>query len=69
MKDDFDWTEFKGEEVVRSTRAIVVYLNPDNDVVIRQEAPMYTDDEPWIVIPRVDVAKLIAKLKQLSEVN
>ncbi len=69
MRDDFDWNEFKGEEIVRSTRAVVAYLNPDNDIVIRQEAPMYNDEEPWIVIPRANVANLIDKLKQLSEAH
>ena len=65
----FDWNEFKGDEIVRSTRAVIVYLNPDNDIVIRQEAPMYTDEEPFILIPSASVPKLIEKLKQLSEAH
>ena len=69
MTGAFDWNEFKGDEVVRSTRAVIVYLNPDADIVIRQEAPMYNDDEPFIVIPKANVPKLIEKLKQLSEAH
>ncbi|WBY06358.1 hypothetical protein PIB19_12115 [Sphingomonas sp. 7/4-4] len=69
MSDKFDWSEFKGDEIVRSTRAVIVYLNPDNDVVIRQEAAPYEDDEPWIVIPRQSVPRLIEKLKQLAEAH
>ncbi|WP_295631839.1 hypothetical protein [Novosphingobium sp.] len=69
MSDDFDWNDFKGEEIVRSTRAVVAYLNPDNDIVIRQEAAMYNDEEPWIVIPRANVPKLIERLKLLTEAH
>ena len=69
MRDDFDWSEFRGDEVVRSQRAIVVYLNPDEDVVIRQEEGPGSDGDDWIVIPKRDVFQLIQKLKKLTEAN
>ncbi len=69
MSDEFDWSEFKGEEVVRAQQAVVVYENPDGDLAIRQEAAPYAKDDAWVVIPKKDVFTLIAMLKKLTEAN
>jgi hypothetical protein len=69
MDDDFDWSEFRGEEVVKSQQAVVAYENPDGDIVIRQEAAPYDRDDSWVVIPKKDVFQLIQKLKKLTQAN
>lgn len=69
MSDDFDWSEFEGEEVVKSQQAVIVYTNPDEDIVIRQEARPFERDDNWVVIPRKDVFQLIQKLKTMTQAN
>lgn len=57
-------TEFKwGEaDVFPSVRAVAVYTNPAVDVVIRQEAGPYDDEDSVVVVPRAMVSKLIDAL-------
>lgn len=57
----FDWNseEGKANTVVQSVQAVAVYVNPDGDVVIRQQDLM-GDEDSYVVIPRSN-AKAIAK--------
>jgi hypothetical protein len=41
-----------------------VYLNPENEVVIRQKAFAHDDEDPFIVIPRDRVPALIEALQR-----
>lgn len=66
--DDFDWdgVAAAGGKVVNQARETVVYLNADNDVVIRQRAN-YPDEpeDPFLVVPIYRVRALIDRLDAL----
>jgi hypothetical protein len=61
---EFSWSE--EIPVVPSQPAIAVYFNPNNDVVIRQEAP-YPDDDQWVYIRRENLPRLIRRLQEMME--
>jgi len=67
MSDDFDWDAVAAEgKVVNQAREIVVYLNPNNDVVIRQRADWpHEQEDPFLVIPLYRVRTLIDRLDKL----
>ncbi len=70
MSDEFDWADFDGDEIVRPASRVVAYLNPNCDVVLRQERDLVLNDEDvWIVIPKERVSALIKKLQALTEAN
>ena len=61
------WDELEPEaKVVNAARDTVVYLNPNNDIVIRQrrEYPEENED-PFLVIPLYRVRTLIDRLDAL----
>lgn len=68
MNEEDDITEFSWRDtesvVVRAVNAIAVYRNPDGDVVIRQEAAIFGDDDPFIVVPENALPRLIEALKE-----
>lgn len=51
--------------VVKPARAVAVYINADNNIVIRQEA---FDDEsdPVVVVPLERVSALVKALRELA---
>ncbi len=50
--DDFDWNKLEEETVVtRGVRRTAVYLNPHNDIVIRQGRDWNEEDDPFLVLP------------------
>ena len=64
---DFDWIGDKSAIVIKRTDATAVYINPDNDIVIRQENLMEEDNV--IIIPRSSVRAIISALESaLNEV-
>jgi hypothetical protein len=67
VADDFDWQKLSGDErVVNEARETAVYLNPQNDVVIRQRANWPDENEdPFLVIPLYRVQALIDRLDAL----
>ena len=67
MSDSFDWNQVdKDAKVVNEARETIVYLNTNNDVVIRQRAS-YPDEQedPFLVIPIHRVRALIDRLDAL----
>lgn len=68
MSDKFDWSGVDDEElVVESVQAVAVYLNPRNNIVIRQQAGMMGEEDNFIVLPVGAAERLIAKLTTLIE--
>jgi len=68
IDDDFDWegVAAEGGRVVNQARETVVYLNPANDVVIRQRMDWPDEQEdPFLVIPVYRVRALIDRLDAL----
>ncbi|WP_158929125.1 hypothetical protein [Acidisphaera sp. S103] len=67
MGDDFDWSQIeKDAKVVNEARETVVYLNTENDVVIRQRKNWPDEQEdPFLVIPLYRVRALIDRLDVL----
>lgn len=64
--EEFSWDDDE-DVIVRSVRAIAVYRSGQNDIVIRQEQPVYGDDDPFIVVPQDQIPALIEALnKQLA---
>jgi len=66
--DDFDWDGMAAEEgkVVNPARETVVYLNHNNDVVIRQRKDWPNEqDDPFLIIPLYRVRALIDRLDAL----
>ena len=54
----FNW-HAGGENVVfKTVQAVAVYLNPDGDLVIRQEAGSLDDDDHIVIVPRDRVEAL-----------
>jgi hypothetical protein len=70
MSDEFDWNDFDRDLIVEPARKVAVYLNPDNQLVIRQERNEYIEmEDPFIVVPLRDVPRLIEKLEKLIKAN
>ena len=67
MADDFDWQNLDEEaKVVNEARETAVYLNPRNDVVIRQRANWPDErEDPFLLIPLYRVQALIDRLDAL----
>lgn len=66
-EEQIDWDT--GEDVVvRTQRAIRVYLNPHDDVVIAQEpGPLDNDDDfPFVVVRKENVPAVIAALTRVA---
>jgi hypothetical protein len=57
--DDFDWTD-REDIVVAHQGQVAVYLNPDGDVVVRQEGDWWRKDDAWIVV-RPENARQLAE--------
>lgn len=54
----------KEKTVIQHVDAIAVYVNNDNNIVIRQEDPMGSNEDKWIVVPRAQVETLIAAMRR-----
>lgn len=65
MREDFDWREAADEIIVPSTQAVAVYLNPDGEIVIRQERHWNEEEDTCIIIPFFAARRLIEKLEAL----
>jgi hypothetical protein len=65
-QDEFSW-EDKTIVVFKSTRGVAVYLNPDDDVVIRQQAGPLDNDDAILVIPRGQLKELVIALQNLED--
>lgn len=66
--DDVDWDE--GEDVVvRTQRAIRVYLNRFDEIVIAQESGDMSDEYPIVTIRPENVRAVIAALIRVAELR
>jgi hypothetical protein len=63
---EFSWRD-ANSIVVHSVSAIAVYMNPDGDVVIRQQATQYGEDDPFIVIPRDRVPQILEAIGKTAD--
>jgi hypothetical protein len=61
MSDDFEWHE-SADVVIRHQPAVAMYLNCDDQVVIRQRAD-YPDDDQFVIIDQASLPRLIAGLQ------
>jgi hypothetical protein len=64
--DDFDWNPDREIIVVRSQPAIAVYLNPHDDLVIRQEGHYGPDEDQWIYITKSSVPKVVQAMLEAA---
>lgn len=67
MSDEkFNWSAENPQVVIAKQDAVAIYLNPDNDIVIRREADWPDEDEDaFIVIPRFAARRFIEALERL----
>lgn len=70
-QDREDWYEWNPEEnesiLIMEQRAIAVYRNPMNGIVIREERSCGGDEDNFVVVQLHYVGRLIARLQQLKE--
>ena len=65
MEDEFDWSDVESETLFQSVGAVAVYENPHGDIVIRQQAVGYGDEDKYVVVPVKYLDTIIAKLEQV----
>lgn len=63
----FDWTGDRDAVVFPTVRAVAVYVNTNDDVVIRQEAHAFEREDTLVFVPRAHVPALIAALQAVME--
>jgi hypothetical protein len=61
---DFSWADTE-HVVLRCQPQTAVYLNPHDEVVIRQEA--WPDEDVWVRIHRTNLWPLIARLQEIDK--
>lgn len=64
MTGQFDGTDPENI-VVRTQMAIAIYINPFGELVLRQEAPLYPDEDASVVIAPDNVPKVIEAMQQV----
>jgi len=65
-EERYDWTSENPSVVIQRQDAVAVYLNPDNDIVIRRQADWPDeDDDAFVVIPRAAARRFIEALERL----
>jgi hypothetical protein len=67
MAADFDWNNLDPDEKVQSSvQAVAVYLNPANDIVIRQQADWpHENEDAIIVLSKPAAMRLASRLRAL----
>jgi len=58
------WGVDDPDVIIRSQPAMAVYENVYGAIVIRQEASLYEEDDPYVVVQQANLPALIATLKQ-----
>jgi hypothetical protein len=69
---EFNWNPSKDDDhsiVVRHQPAIAVYLNPHDEVVIRQQDQYDESDDHFIYITRDNVLKVVEKMMELAGIE
>lgn len=64
--DDFDWND-SDAVVIAHQGQVAVYLNPDGDVVVRQEGDWWRKDDAWIVVQPDKARRLCEAILALAE--
>lgn len=59
---DFDWND-KDSVIIRAVGAVAVYLNQNDDVVIRQQQDWNSDEDSLVIVPRAQLRPLIEALQ------
>jgi hypothetical protein len=65
--EDFDWSKAGDDLLQPTTAAIAVYFNPGGDVVIRQQAVEYGEEDSFVYVPFNKVRSLIEKLRVMLD--
>ena len=66
--EPFNWNDLEPEDqIVRTVHAVAVYLNPHGDIVIRQEAGVYGEDDHVVIVPDDACDRLISRLQLLTQ--
>ena len=70
MSDDFKWDDVEDDLIQDDQLAVAVYHNPEGNIVIRQKADGYLNqDDAVVVVAKEKLAGLIAKLQHCLEGN
>ncbi|MGO8842080.1 MAG: hypothetical protein ACLQF1_13405 [Methyloceanibacter sp.] len=64
--DDFDWFDKNAPIIVRSQPGIAVYLNPHDEVVIRQEGHYGPEEDRWIYITKDNVPRVVQAMLEAA---
>jgi hypothetical protein len=61
--NDFKWDDLSDDSIVtRGVRATAVYTNPAGEIVIRQEAFIDGEEDPFVVLPVRYAEELLKRL-------
>ena len=65
--DEFNWydSECQADIVFPSTQGVAVYTNPNDMVVIRQQAGPTDDEDSFIIIGKQNVEAIISALQAI----
>jgi hypothetical protein len=62
----FDWGDLEPEAIVAPSQIeIAVYLNPNNDLVIRRRPDEFEHDDVWLVVGQPYVLRLVERIVAL----
>ncbi len=67
-EERFDWDD-NDTLVIRTVKAVAVYRNQFNEIVIRQENADPHDEDYFVHVPQSELRKLIAALQKQLETN
>ena len=65
MLDPLDWND-SASVLIQPVEAVAVYINPNNDVVLRQQNALL-DDDSVVIIPKQHINLLISRLMAIKE--
>ena len=66
MSDRFDWSHLEPEAIVAPSQIeIVVYLNPNGDLVIRRRPDEFEQEDIWVVVGQAFVLRLVDRIAEL----
>jgi hypothetical protein len=67
-EEPFNWDN-ETTVVIRPVKAVAVYRNPYNEIVIRQESFDPHDEDHFVHVPQGELRKLIEALQRQIETN
>jgi len=65
--EEFNWDDVQDDLIQQTTSAVAVYFNPKGEVVIRQQAIHYGDEDSFVYLPFNKVRPLIEKLRVMLD--